>query len=109
MDENLTLTQQINMRKERRTFSGSFKARVALESLAERKTITQLANEHQVLPKQISAWKKQLMENSAKIFESDAVIQNPEDEKQKEELYNQIGRLKVENDWLKKKSAQFIR
>lgn len=97
------------MRKERRTFSGSFKARVAIEALAERKTIAQLAEEHQVLPKQISNWKRQLLEQSAKIFEPQAVVQNAEEEKLKEELYKKVGRLEMENDWLKKKSAQLYR
>jgi len=107
---NLTLTPtQIPMKKERRTHSGAFKAQVALEALQERKTIAELAAQYELQPNQISLWKKQLMENSAKVFEPSAPVKNPGEEKLTEELFKQIGQLKVENDWLKKKSAQFLR
>lgn len=96
------------MRKDRRTFTAAFKAKVALEAIQERKTINQLAQEHDLHPNQISAWKKELLANSAKIFETPN--KNIEDEIEKKEaiLYRQIGQLKVENDWLKKKSEQFL-
>jgi transposase len=96
------------MRKDRRTFTGAFKAKVALEALQERKTINQLAQEHDLHPNQISSWKKELLTGSAKIFETPN--RNAEDEREKTEakLYQQIGQLKVENDWLKKNSEQFL-
>lgn len=96
------------MRKERRNLSGSFKAKVALEALQEKKTIAQLSAEYDVHSNQISAWKKQLLEQSSGIFEKPYVEKDDTEEKLKEELYKQIGQLRVENEWLKKKSAQFL-
>lgn len=96
------------MRKERRNLTGAFKAKVALEALQEKKTIAQLAAEYEVHANQISAWKRQLLENSSSIFERPEVIKEDPEEKLKEELFKQIGQLRVENEWLKKKSAQFL-
>jgi transposase len=95
------------MRKERRTLTGAFKAKVALEALQEKKTIAQLASEYELHSNQISAWKKQLLENSSHIFDQPPVVKEDPEEKLKEELFKQIGQLRVENEWLKKKSAQF--
>jgi len=96
------------MRKERRNLTGAFKAKVALEALQEKKTIAQLAAEYELHPNQISAWKKQMVENSSRIFEQPALEKEDPEEKLKGELYKQIGELRVENEWLKKKSAQFL-
>ena len=81
---------------------------MALEALQEKKTIAQLAAEYELHTNQISAWKKQLLENSTQIFEHTPVIKEDPEEKLKEELFKQIGQLRVENEWLKKKSAQFL-
>lgn len=96
------------MKKERRKLSGTFKAKVALEALQEKKTISQLASEYDLHPNQISAWKKQLLENSAQVFDPSAPLKDEGEEKLKDELFKQIGQLRVENEWLKKKSAQFL-
>lgn len=96
------------MRKERRVLTGAFKAKVALEALAEKKTMAQLAAEYQLQPNQISRWKKQMVENSSQIFEQPVVVKEDPEEKLREELFKQIGELRVENEWLKKKSAQFL-
>ncbi len=96
------------MRKERRTLTGAFKAKVALEALQEKKTIAQLAAEYNLHANQISAWKKQLLEQSNQVFEQPAVVKDDSAEKLQEELFKQIGQLRVENEWLKKKSAQFL-
>jgi transposase len=96
------------MRKERRTLTGAFKAKVALEALQEKKTIAQLAAEYELQPNQISAWKRQLLEESSHIFEQPVAEKEDPEEKLKEELFKQIGQLRVENEWLKKKSAQFL-
>src|SRR5438093_5787099 len=96
------------MRKERRTLTGAFKAKVALEALQEKKTIAQLAAEYDLHSNQISAWKKQLLESSSSIFEQPQAVKEDPEEKLKEELFKQIGQLRVENEWLKKKSAQFL-
>ena len=96
------------MRKERRTLTGAFKAKVALEALQEKKTIAQLAAEYNLHANQISAWKKQLLEQSSQVFEQPAAVKDDSAEKLQEELFKQIGQLRVENEWLKKKSAQFL-
>jgi transposase len=96
------------MRKERRNLSGAFKAKVALEALQEKKTIAQLASEYELQPSQICAWKKQLLESSSKIFEQPKTVVDQNTEKEKDELYKQIGKLQVQNEWLKKKSEQYL-
>lgn len=95
------------MRRERRNFNAAFKAKVALEALREQKSIAQLATEYELHPNQISQWKKQLLDHSTAAFESSAAETQEDSEKIKDELYKQIGQLRVENEWLKKKSAQF--
>ena len=86
----------------RRKFSKEFKTKVVLESLKERETIEMLAKKYELLPTQISVWKAQALQNFGQLFSSDH-----SDSKEKpidiEKLCSQIGQLKVENDFLKKK------
>lgn len=75
-----------------------------LEALKERQTINELAQIYEIHPNQISMWKKEFLANADKIFGADSDRkQNLQSEKEKDELFKQIGQLKVENDWLKKK------
>lgn len=93
------------MGRTRRKFSAEFKARLAVEALKGQRTLTELAGEHQVHPNQITQWKKQLLDALPQVFGR----RRQEDAAQQEELtarlYQQIGQLKVELDWLKKKSG----
>ena len=91
------------MRKERRNLSPEFKAKVALEALQEKKTVAQLAIEYELHANQITSWKKQLLNGSSQVFTGDPVVKDDSSEKIQEELYKQIGQLRVENEWLKKK------
>ena len=85
----------------RRKFSKEFKAKVVLESLKERETLESLAKKYELLPTQISAWKAQALQNFGQVFSTD---QQPKEKPvDVEKLYSQIGQLKVENDFLKKK------
>lgn len=94
-------------KKQRRNFSASFKAKVALEALKERATLSELAAKYELHPNQISDWKKQLLEHSEDAFaKGNKGEKEPDLEQQKDELYKVVGQLKVENDWLKKKSEQ---
>lgn len=89
----------------RRKFTSEFKKKVVLEALKERNTIQELAAKHEVHPQQITDWKRQFLENSDAAFERPGSSDNTGTEKDKliDLLYAQIGQLKVENDFLKKK------
>ena len=90
------------MGKKRRKFTPEFKARVALEALKEQKTAAQLATQYGVHPTQIGLWKRQLKEQAAAAFGAEGLCKD-DFEREKGELYEQIGRLKVEADFLRKK------
>jgi putative transposase len=93
------------MNVRRRRFSGSFKARVALAAVRGDKTTAELAAKFAVHGNQVSAWKKQLLEGAPELF-ADRRGREKNGEAAEEALYEQIGRLKMEVEWLKKKSAQ---
>ena len=90
------------MSKKRRRFSREFKARVALEALKEQKTIAELASQFEVHPNMISKWKKDLMDSAPQVFGTSKEIDPDAEEAIKAPLYEEIGRLKVEADFLKK-------
>jgi len=92
------------MAGKRKSHSAAFKAQVALAALKGDRTINELASHFGVHPTMIHAWKKQLLEGAQAVFESNAKIPRPPEDKTAE-LFEQIGRLKVELDWVKKKSA----
>lgn len=94
------------MPRKRRLFEGTFKARVALDAVRGLKTVSELAAQHKVHPTQITLWKKQLLEGAAGVFETPLSKKGTTDEPSAAELYEQIGRLKIELDWLKKKVAE---
>lgn len=91
------------MKKSRRTFTSTFKAKVVLEALKERNTVQQLADKFNLHPNQITTWKKEFLENADRVFEGTTNFNAVESEKEKGELYKQIGQLQVEINWLKKK------
>lgn len=91
------------MKKSRRTFNASFKAKVVIEALKERSTIQQLAEKYNLHPNQITTWKKEFLENAELAFSGEKNGNAVELEKTNDELFKQIGQLQVENNWLKKK------
>ncbi len=94
-------------KKTRRNFSADFKAKVALEAIREQQTTSELASKFELHPNQITDWKKQLLSGSSSVFDgSKAAASPPEADSEKEELYRAVGQLKMEVDWLKKKSDQ---
>src|SRR4030067_1561838 len=90
-----------NMRK---GHDAAFKARVALEALKEEKTLAQLSSEFGVHANQIRQWRHKLLEEVANLFSDRRKKNDQDNEELVAELYRQIGQLKVEVDWLKKKS-----
>ena len=85
--------------------TAKFKFTIALEAIKSDKTINQLASEHQLHPSQISQWKKQLLEQGSDIFATRPTKHQREQNDRESSLYEQIGRLNMELDWLKKKAA----
>lgn len=81
-----------------------FKAKVALEAVKSEKTIAQLSSEYGVHSNQIGQWKKHLLQELSTLFSDKRKKESQEDEALQATLYQQIGRLNVELEWLKKKS-----
>ena len=93
------------MTKRRKRRSAKFKFDVALEAAKGLQTTSQIASEREVHPNQISQWKKQLLEEGASIFNKKTSLKEKRQVKREKELYEQIGRLKMELEWLKKKAS----
>ena len=85
--------------------TANFKFQIALEAVKSDKTINQLASEYQLHPSQISQWKKQLLKQGSDIFATTPTKRQREQNDRESSLYEQIGRLNMELDWLKKKAA----
>ena len=92
------------MRKTTKTRDAAFKAKVAFEAARGEKTISQLASEYGVHPNQIGQWKRKLLEDLPMLFTDKRLRRDKDQEELEAELYRQIGQLKVELEWLKKKS-----
>jgi len=89
----------------RKTFTSEFKAKVAIAALKGHQTTNEIAQEFGVHPTQVNTWKKQLLESSSDVFGKGKQRREADFENEREILYSQIGRLKVEVDWLKKKTG----
>jgi len=87
----------------RKRYDAAFKAKVALEAIKGERTIAEIASETGVHPNQIGTWKKHALEELPDIFSQGRKNREQRSEEFESELYQQIGQLKVELDWLKKK------
>jgi len=94
------------MSQRRKRHSAEFKARVALEAIKGLKTAGELAREYQVHPTQISQWKRQLLEKLPEAFRNNKTSVDTAAQEATAPLYEEIGRLKMELDWLKKSAAK---
>jgi len=92
------------MRNIRKRHDAAFKAKVALEAVKGERTISQLSSEYGAHPNQIGQWKKRLLEELPFIFSDKRKKAEKDRDELESELYRQIGQLKVELEWLKKKS-----
>ncbi|WP_101261003.1 transposase [Labilibaculum filiforme] len=89
------------MKRTRRKFTSAFKSKVAIEALKERETLAVLAERFELHPNQISQWKQEFLENSSQIFEGKNTTKETEGI-DTEKLYSKIGKLEMENEFLKK-------
>ena len=93
------------MKNKRKNYSAAFKAKVAIAAAKGDKTVAKLASEFEVHPTQMAQWKKKLLQSTTEIFSKSRQREKAHQEELTSELYRQIGQLKVELDWLKKKSG----
>lgn len=95
------------MAKRRKIHNSSVKAKVAIAAIREQKTVSQLASQHGVHATQIHQWKRRLLDGAAELFESGRAVRCEEEYQRREaELLEKVGRLTMEVEWLKKKSAR---
>jgi transposase-like protein len=97
--------EQAMSEKNRKNFSSQFKAKVAIDAIREVKTVNEIAQEFGVHPTQVRHWKKVLQEKAPGIFDTVRGPKPVDPSSSPERLYSEIGRLKMELDWLKKKSG----
>lgn len=97
------------MKTQRKRHSADFKAKVALEAIKGQKTINEIAAKYQVHPNLVTQWKKLVLESLPQIFSDPTRRPDRQREELEANLYQQIGQLKVELDWLKKKAGLFFR
>lgn len=91
------------MGKQRKTYSAELKARVAVEAIKGQMTVNQIATRYDVHPNLVAQWKQQALKQMPELFARPSARAADDDEELKAQLYQQIGQLKVELDWLKKK------
>jgi transposase len=96
------------MAGKRKVHTPAFKARVALAALKGDRTVNELAGQFEVHPTLIHAWEKQLLAGAEGVFSSPARAASADAEARQAELFEQIGRLKMELEWLKKKSSALV-
>jgi transposase-like protein len=93
------------MKRQRKQYSADLKAKIAVEAVKGQRTIQEIGSHYSIHPSQVTQWKKQLLEGAAEVFSNGKGHAAEADEQMKAELYQQVGKLQVELDWLKKKSG----
>jgi len=92
----------------KKNYDKQFKSRVALEAIKEERTIAEIARHYEVHPNLVTNWKRLLLESIPDLFERPNARRKDEKQEILDDLFNQIGRLKVENEFLKKKYNQLF-
>lgn len=95
------------IKRKRKQHSGAFKAKVALEAVKGERTLNELAGQFEIHPSQVVQWKKHLVAGASDLFGGGVARDAAQDELLRDRLYQEIGQLKVELDWLKKKCDLF--
>lgn len=90
----------------RKTYTAAFKAKVALEAVKGDKSLSELAAKYEVHPNQVTQWKKTILAGMTDLFADKRRKKEKQTEDEPARLYEEIGRLKIERDWLKKKSNE---
>jgi transposase-like protein len=93
------------MSNNRKNYSVKFKTKVALEAVKEQLTISEIASKYEVHPNLVTQWKKKLLERSEAVFEDKRKKKQDNEEELVDDLFRQIGQMKYEIDWLKKKTG----
>ena len=93
------------MKKQRKTYSAELKAKIAIEAIKGQRTINKIASRYSVHPHQVTTWKKLALDSLPELFSTRRATAAQAEAALKAQLYQQIGQLKVELDWLKKKSC----
>ena len=93
------------MKTDRKSYSSEWKAKIAVEAIKGQSTINEIASDYKVHPTQIMKWKKQALEQMPEIFSDKRQKILQTDEELKAKLYEQIGKLQMELDWVKKKAG----
>ncbi len=92
-------------KRQRKKYSAELKARIAVEAVKGQRTIQEIASHYSIHPTMVTNWKRQLLDGVSNIFSNGREQAAESEEEVRSELYQQIGKLQVEVDWLKKKSG----
>jgi transposase len=92
--------------KKRKVYSAEFKAKVGLEAVRGVKTINEIAQQHGVHPVMVGQWKKEILGRAGALFDTKRGPKPVDESASEDRLYGEIGRLKMELDWLKKKLGE---
>lgn len=96
----------MNEGKKRRVHSAEFKGKVGLEAVRGVKTINEIAQEYDVHPQLVTQWKKEILENAGALFDVKRGPKPVDESSPEDKLYSEIGKLKMQVDWLKKKLGE---
>ena len=90
----------------RKQYDNRFKAQVAIEAIKNQRTTAQIASDYEVHPNQVGQWKRQILEEAPQLFAKGRPQATSDNDRLIAELYRQIGQLKVELDWVQKKTQR---
>jgi transposase-like protein len=93
------------MKRQRKQYSADLKAKIAVEAIKGQRTIQEIGSHYGIHPNQVTQWKKQLLEGASEVFSNGRVHDEEADEQMRAELYQQVGKLQMDLEWLKKKSG----